>query len=289
DYTKPALQATFTWTPPLSSTLTYHTWGSAPQYMQFADFNGDGITDYLWMPYDSGGAWAIAYGTGSGFALPLSSLGGNWTLFTYLPGTTYQTWGGAPQNMKFGDFNGDGFLDYMWIPANGDGRWVTAYGSSSGLQLPDYNNPTLPRTVGSYYAWGPASQEMQTGDFNGDGKTDYMWMPYGSDGRWLIGFGQTPKYSPDLLVSVTNGLGAVATVNAYKPLTDGSVYSKDHNAVLPAIDIQPPMYVASSSSSSNGIGGTLTTNYKYAGMKADTTGRGLLGFRVLDTTQVESG
>src|SRR5262249_16465606 len=85
------------------------------------------------------------------------------------------------------------------------------------------------------------------------------------------------------------GLGAVATVNAYKPLTDGSVYSKDHNAVLPAIDIQPPMYVASSSSSSNGIGGTLTTNYKYAGMKADTTGRGLLGFTVLDTTQVESG
>lgn len=40
-----------------------------------------------------------------------------------------------------------------------------------------------------------------------------------------------------------------------------------------------PLYVVSSVSSPNGIGGTQTVNYRYGGLKADVTGRGLLGFR----------
>jgi hypothetical protein len=75
-----------------------------------------------------------------------------------------------------------------------------------------------------------------------------------------------------------NGFG-VTTAVTYKPLTDASVYAKDTTAVYPYVDIQAPMYVVSSVSSSDGTGGNAVTNYTYAGAKSHQLGGGFLGFR----------
>ncbi|MDO9420106.1 MAG: hypothetical protein Q7T66_05520, partial [Herminiimonas sp.] len=70
-------------------------------------------------------------------------------------------------------------------------------------------------------------------------------------------------------------------------------YTKDispNASVYPKLDVQAPIYVVSSVSQTNGVGGTTTTTYKYGGLKAELgTGRGMLGFRWMESTQAETG
>ncbi|MES2369748.1 MAG: toxin TcdB middle/N-terminal domain-containing protein [Pseudomonadota bacterium] len=79
-------------------------------------------------------------------------------------------------------------------------------------------------------------------------------------------------------MTLTTGLNATTTIT-YKPLTDSSVYTKDTGAVYPYIDVQSPLYVVSSVAVSDGIGGTYSTDYSYAGAKSHLLGGGFLGFR----------
>jgi hypothetical protein len=71
-------------------------------------------------------------------------------------------------------------------------------------------------------------------------------------------------------------------------LTSANVYTKDASAVLPVLDIQPPFYVVSRIDSSNGVGGIYSSQYSYAGLKSDPTGRGLLGFRQMQVTDLQT-
>ena len=80
------------------------------------------------------------------------------------------------------------------------------------------------------------------------------------------------------MTKVTTGLGATVAVT-YKSITDSTVYTKDNTATDPIVDVQAPMQVVARIDRSNGIGGTVSTNYLYAGAKLDNNGRGFLGFR----------
>src|SRR5262249_43728952 len=175
-YSSPALPALFDG--------VHQSIHSVQEYMQFGDFDGDGKTDYMWIPYNGDGRWVIAYGTDNGFSIPSYD---NPALPATISGG-YQTVHGATQYVRFGDFNGDGKTDYMWVPNNGDGRWLIAYGIANpthtgpAFTVPDYNNPALPAYFdGVHQSIHSAVQEMQIGDFNGDGKADYMWAPYNGD------------------------------------------------------------------------------------------------------------
>lgn len=91
-----------------------------------------------------------------------------------------------------------------------------------------------------------------------------------------------------MLSTITNGLSATTTVS-YKPLTDASVYTKDGNAVYPYMDVQAPLYVVSSVSVSDGVGGSHVTDYTYAGAKSHQRGGGFLGFRQVVARDAQSG
>ncbi len=88
--------------------------------------------------------------------------------------------------------------------------------------------------------------------------------------------------------SLTNGLSATAVVT-YQPLTSSAVYAKDTTAMYPVLDLQSPTYVVSSASRSNGVGGTLATNYFYTGAKSHQLARSSLGFRKVEATDAQSG
>ena len=82
---------------------------------------------------------------------------------------------------------------------------------------------------------------------------------------------------PDLLVSVVSGLGATQTIT-YAPGTNMSVMTKGTGTVFPTLDLVAPIYVVSRLDASNGVGGTYSSSYSYAGGRVDTRGRGFLGF-----------
>jgi hypothetical protein len=215
------------------------------------DFNGDGKTDYL-MHGDTGRFVYLSLGNGS-FTLQYSVHGAN---FGYPP---HANW--TPVS---GDFNGDGKTDYA---LHGDaGRFV--YMSSGD------GNFTLAYSVhGSHFGSPPhANYSPIVGDFDGDGLTDYGMI--GSSHRFLYRSNGT---MPDLMTSITTGLGATTTVT-YVPATNTSVVTKQPGTSYPIVDLAAPMYVVSRIDAPNGVGGVYSTAYAYAGGRLDTRGRGFLGF-----------
>jgi len=128
------------------------------------------------------------------------------------------------------------------------------------------------------------SGQAHYADVNGDGLPDLIFQ--GNDNRFYVSL-KSGQF-PDIATVITNGLGSATSIT-YKPLTDLSVYTKEATAVYPVQDIQNPMYVAASVSSSNGIGGLHTANYSYSGAKTHLTGGGFLGFRQMTVSDAQTG
>ncbi|EJL82070.1 Insecticide toxin TcdB like protein, partial [Herbaspirillum sp. CF444] len=125
------------------------------------------------------------------------------------------------------------------------------------------------------------------GDFNGDGKTDIIQHTKTANTKrvWLTG---SPEQQVDLLVSITSNPTNVVNIK-FLPLSNNAIYTKDSTSVYPFRDVQGAVYVVSSVSSANGVGGTTSTSYTYGGLKSDLSGRGLLGFRWMQAKQIETG
>ena len=244
------------------------------------DFNGDGKMDYMYVPNIGGGGWGdgrilIAYSNGNGFvapdynqpALPATITGGWSNQHLYL--------------MRVGDFNGDGKTDYMWSPSNGDGRILIAYSNGNGFVTPDYTHPALDNVIlGGYLNRRLPGQTflinmMWVADFNGDGKSDYMWSPENGDGRLLIASPGIPGRLPDLLSSVTNLNGGTTTIE-YTPST------AFHNTRLPF-----PIHVVKSITSNDNNGVISTTANTYSGGYFDPIERDFRGFRYAMKTNPE--
>ena len=238
------------------------------------DFNGDGKTDYLLIDANGYPYQYVFFGKGDGtFSGQTQTLPNGWT---FKAGSYYMP--------ISGDFNGDGKTDYLLIDCNGNPYQYVFINKGDGTF--SAGPETLPN--GWKFPINNNTPNFNTpivGDFNGDGKTDYLLLD-GNGYPYQYVFIDNGSMG-DLVNAISTGLGATTTIT-YAPLTNSSVYSKDSTAVYPLQDMQAPIYVVSRVDSSNGLGGTYSAGYAYAGAKLDLSGRGFLGFRQTSTTDLQT-
>lgn len=233
---------------------------SLPRRFYIGDWNADGLFDLMRYTHSSGSTrWYINKG-GPSFEVVSNPI---------TPSTI------ADNIVNIGDWNADGVTDVMFHdPSSGANRWFVNDGN---LNFDYYSNPIAPTSV-------DGTGSLVIGDWNGDGFSEPMWHDPG-DGTNLW-FYDTDD-APDMLSSVTTGLGSTTSIT-YKPLTNGSVYTKGSGAVFPVIDIAAPINVVSRVDADDGIGGDYSSEYGYVGAKINLEGRGFLGFREQTITDLQT-
>jgi len=153
-----------------------------PGYQYVADFDGDGLTDYMYRHWPH---WYVALSNGNEFALPTI-----WLSDSDAPtgSTVHPT---HPTLQYVADFNGDGRTDYMyrhWPNPN----WYVALSNGNGFDAP---------TVWLYDSDGPSGRTTHpfdegyqyVDDFNADGRTDYMYrhLPH-----WYVALSNGDGFDP---------------------------------------------------------------------------------------------
>ncbi len=216
------------------------------QAFQFTgDFNGDGKTDFM---YWGSNGWRVMLSNGHGFDPPTDWAPANNPSYGNTAWAYYNVTDSQPFQFM-GDFNGDGMTDFIYMGSNG---WRTLLSNGHGFNPPvdwaPVNNSSYGNTYWADYATKSNQRFHFTGNFNGDGKTGFMfWGPKG----WttLSANGS----ATDLLTSIANGNGGTTSIS-YKSSTNYS------NFQLPF-----PLETVSSITTNDGNGNISTTNYTYSG------------------------
>lgn len=211
----------------------------------YGDFNGDGMSDLLYV--SGSGMLAVRFSTGA-------TLTSDYGLVT------------VPAQSVVVDWDSDGYDDVLYA-ASGVWNWIRATGegfaSPVSTALSAGTNPTV-------------------SDLNGDALSD---LAQTVNGTWRY---RTHAGSyPDLLQTATDGYGNTVTFN-YAPLTSGN-YTKNANASFPEQDYQGALYTVNTISASDGVAGSYTTTYWYYGAKLHLQGRGIEGFYALRTHDSRNG
>ncbi len=133
------------------------------------DLNGDGKDDIVMVHPEGGDCDArrkttrknspTDYGCGSTFDVLLSNGDGTFTL-----GNNYFISGYSLNGGLLTDINGDGKLDVLTIDSESPGLVIEALGNGDGT----FQDPTTYATLS-----GPAPNDINFADFNGDGKLDF--------------------------------------------------------------------------------------------------------------------
>jgi RHS repeat-associated protein len=235
------------------------------------DFNGDGKTDVFAYGGSPTSANALFLSTGNAFSVVTTNAM-----------SIDQSYVATP-----GDFNGDGRTDIEFTPAAGHGMATIVLlsmppaGGGDGVDFVPIIDP--PGLQGD-------TRGTVAADWNSDG-TDDLWLQDSNQDQEII----FKYYGPHLLAKVDNGMGIVTTVTYDRINNSASLYTKSSDATYPTQDIDGPFYVVKEVDSGNGINAcTAPSNcyvstYSYAGLKADLTGRGLLGFSSVSVTDSQTG
>ena len=209
------------------------------------DFNGDGKTDILLTSKTAAGKLYLS--TGTGFVLANCSIPAGWGKFA----------------IYTADIDGNGKTDLILVAPGGQGMygvgtahqlWVST--GSCFTQAVDTNNNPITIANGNSQ---DSSVAAAVADWNNDGAGDF-WLKKPS-GDVVYTF----AYTPELMTSISNGIGASTTI-AYDRLNkNGTLYTKGIGGTYPNVQLDGPFYVVSQVSQSNGIGGNYNQTYAYSG------------------------
>jgi hypothetical protein len=253
-----------------------------------ADFNGDGLPDFLGTNGDTANGYQVCRNRGdkaSGY-----SCAGPLLTNLYTPQTV--------------DINGDGRNDIVHFNSTSTTAWQNYYVRYAG---PDGSFGTTSSVMpgNGTQGWQNHSNDVFA-DFDGDGSPDFLALyPVPNADNERTG---TPsaavRFKPkDVITEIKNGYGAKTTIS-YLPLTNREVYTKDigsrndanpsaagtqvYGRASPVLDLLAPMYVVSHVQSDAPVWGNPASrsllSYRYVGAKMQAGGRGFLGFREIITT-----
>ena len=245
---------------PATSSLTISI--SAGAQITVGDFNGDGKDDIL-VTYPSA-AGTLYLSTGTGFVATSFSVPSDWGKYLIVTG----------------DWNGDGREDIALIAPGGTGLY--GVGTSHSIWLSTGTGFSQQTTIANSNS-ADTAVSASVADWNNDGASD-IWLLKPS-GNTIYTF----AFVPELMTSVSNGIGATTTITYDRLNKNGSLYAKGTSSTYPAMDIDGPFYVVSRVDASNGIGGTYSSTYAYSGAKTDMHGRGFLGFSSMTVNDLQTG
>jgi len=151
---------------------------------QANDFNGDGISDFMWR--NDSGVLSEWLGQPNG-------------TFAWNPNAGYQV--GTDWSIKgFGDFNGDGRDDILWRQ------------DSTGTMMEWLAHPDGTFAWNVNYALPTSFAFAGIGDFNGDGRDDIMWRDSsGTLSEWLGQGNGAFAWNPNAAFGIDNGWQIVGT------------------------------------------------------------------------------
>ncbi|KAJ9607752.1 hypothetical protein H2200_007830 [Cladophialophora chaetospira] len=135
--------------------------------VHFADLDGDGYQDYLWV--GPGGQVQLFQNGGPKDRSQTLDLA---QVIWYPRGEIASGVGGERQEIQFGDLNGDGRADYLWVHANGSvSAWI-----NGGLTVDSNGKGSvgwLPQGIIASGIGAPGSH-ITFADLNGDGRVEYL-------------------------------------------------------------------------------------------------------------------
>ncbi len=245
------------------------------------DFNGDRKTDLL--VRNANGSWTIMFSNGISFnPVPFSF---NQTVKL---NDTY-----SDDKVIVADFNGDGKTDIL----HGFNYFQGGVASTARFSM-YYSQKSTPTSASFFYEQYQynqllANSELVTGDFNGDGRTDLLNRYHVNSPADFISFNEFGKER--LLIKITDGYNNTTSFD-YKLLTDrvNPIYNRatsldNTSNSNPYNYVQLPLYVVSSHSVPDGIGGNSVTTFAYEDAVVHRWGKGLLGFKKVSSKNASSG
>lgn len=239
------------------------SWPNKEHHIYFGDFNGDSKTDMLltgWNKDPNSGGWAdwnIQFSTGTGFERRDIS----------------KQFNSKDKVIYVADIDGDGKDDFYAVdkaPATTNLSAVYSYiNDGSGFSFTGYKGAST---------YGLDKWVYYLGDFNGDGKTDFLCTSNWNKSNWT-GYQSylMPNEQDRLLASVTDGFGNTTEIS-YKSMSEKSLHERGTTTSYPLTSFSSSWYLVDKVLKSNGIGGKFTTSYKYKNALVHKRGKGMLGF-----------
>ena len=252
------------------STIKNGTWPNKDHHIYFGDFNGDGKSDMLLTGWKDTywGDHQIQLSTGIGFE--------RFEFSRYFDSNLKQVF--------VCDMNGDGRDDFFIVdrksPTNGSLSRVQYYiNQDGGVSFSAFQGDL---------GYGLDKWNYQVGDFNGDGRGDYLvtsnWTGSNWNGYQLY---NTPTNPNNLLNVITDGLGNTTSIS-YRSMTDNSVHVKGNTNAYPVVSFSAPWKLVDKVTQSNGKGGVWTKAYQYKNALLHKRGRGVLGFEQFVVSDVDN-